>query len=37
MHEHVEQHMDGGAEGKGAFELVLDLILDGLERMRDTA
>lgn len=38
MHEHVQQHMDGsGAKGKGAFELVLDLILDGLEEMRDAA
>ena len=30
MHSHVRQHMDGVAGGKGAFELVLDLILDGL-------
>ena len=38
MHEHVEQHLaDFGHEGKAAFELVLDLILDGLERMRDEA
>jgi AcrR family transcriptional regulator len=36
MHEHVAQHMAGfSSEGKGAFELVLDLILDGLERLRD--
>jgi hypothetical protein len=36
MHEHVEQHVAGfSREGKNAFELVLDLILDGLERMRD--
>jgi hypothetical protein len=25
-----------GREGKGAFEFVLDLVLDGLERLRDT-
>jgi AcrR family transcriptional regulator len=38
MHEHVQQHMDGvSSQGKGAFELVLDLILDGLEEMRDAA
>jgi AcrR family transcriptional regulator len=36
MHEHVQQHIEGfGREGRGAFELVLDLILDGLEPMRD--
>jgi AcrR family transcriptional regulator len=35
--EHVEQHIAGfGRDGKGAFEFVLDLILDGLERLRDT-
>ena len=38
LHEHVQQHMDGfSGKGKGAFELVLDLILDGLEEMRDAA
>ena len=38
MHEHAQQHFDGfGAGEKGAFELVLDLILDGLERQRDSA
>jgi len=38
MHEHVDQHLSGfGREGKGAFELVLDLILEGLERLRDAA
>jgi hypothetical protein len=38
MHEHAEQHIEGFGEGKpGAFEPVLDLILDGLERMRDAA
>jgi AcrR family transcriptional regulator len=36
LHEHAEQHFAGfGRSGKGAFELVLDLILDGLERRRD--
>lgn len=36
--EHVEQHLAGfGRDGKGAFEFVLDLILDGIERVRDTA
>jgi len=37
MHEHAAQHLDGfGRGGPGAFELVLDLILDGLERrLRD--
>jgi AcrR family transcriptional regulator len=33
--EHAEQHISGfGRTGKGAFELVLDLILDGLEELR---
>ena len=37
VHEHVEQHMTGfGRRGKGAFEFVLDLILEGVERARDT-
>lgn len=36
MYEHAQQHMAGFGRGeKGAFELVLDLILDGLERLRD--
>jgi hypothetical protein len=36
MHEHAQQHMAGFGRGeKGAFELVLDLILDGLERFGD--
>jgi AcrR family transcriptional regulator len=36
LREHARQHVSGvGAEGEGAFELVLDLILDGLERRRD--
>ena len=35
VHEHVEQHLSGfGRKGKGAFEFVLDLILDGLEQAR---
>jgi AcrR family transcriptional regulator len=37
VYEHVEQHMTGFAKGVSAFELVLDLLLDGLERMRDPA
>jgi hypothetical protein len=38
MHEHAEQHLAGFGHGeRGAFELVLDLILDGLESMRDAA
>jgi AcrR family transcriptional regulator len=38
MHEHATQHMEGLGQGeKGAFELVLDLILDGLEPDRGTA
>jgi len=37
MHEHVRQHVDETVPGPGAFELVLDLILDGLERQRDGA
>lgn len=36
--EHVRQHMTGSVGGeKGTFEFGLDLILDGLERIRDTA
>jgi AcrR family transcriptional regulator len=35
--EHVQQHVAGfGRDGEGAFEFVLDLILDGLERARAT-
>ena len=35
LREHAEQHLTGFGRGeKGAFELVLDLILDGLERQR---
>lgn len=37
-HEHAQQHLSGFGRGaKGAFELVLDLILDGLERMKEAA
>lgn len=36
LHEHARQHMEGfGKDEPGAFELVLDLLLDGLERMRE--
>jgi AcrR family transcriptional regulator len=35
--EHIVQHIDPDHEGTGGFELGLDLILDGLERMRDAA
>jgi AcrR family transcriptional regulator len=38
LREHAEQHVAGfGREGKGAYELVLDLILDGLEQGRRAA
>lgn len=38
MHQHAEQHLSGFGRGeRGAFELVLDLILDGLEELRDTS
>jgi AcrR family transcriptional regulator len=33
--EHVRQHMEPEEEHQGAFEFGLDLILDGLERLRD--
>ena len=33
--EHARQHMEPGREGGSAFELGLDLIVDGLERLRD--
>ena len=33
--EHIGQHVHPGESGEGAFEFGLDLILDGLERMRD--
>ena len=35
--EHVRQHKEGLGRGKSQFEFGLDLILDGLERMRDNA
>ena len=36
MHAHARQHLEGFGQGEpGAFTLVLDLILDGLERVRD--
>ena len=36
--EHIEQHVtDSGHDGVSDFEFVLDLILDGLERMRKAA
>jgi AcrR family transcriptional regulator len=36
--EHGQQHIAGFGRGeKGAFELVLDLILDGLEQLRDAS
>jgi AcrR family transcriptional regulator len=37
LHEHVGQHIDGFGRDVSAFDLVLDLILDGLERARDAA
>jgi len=38
LREHAGQHFAGfGRTGKGAYELVLDLILDGFERERDAA
>jgi AcrR family transcriptional regulator len=36
-HEHVLQHIEPDEGGSGGFELGLDLILDGLERLRDAA
>jgi AcrR family transcriptional regulator len=35
--EHIRQHVDPGDSDEGAFEFGLDLILDGLERLRDNA
>jgi AcrR family transcriptional regulator len=35
--EHVMQHLEPRRGDEGGFELGLDLILDGLERLRDTA
>ncbi|MGH3133451.1 MAG: TetR/AcrR family transcriptional regulator C-terminal domain-containing protein [Gaiellaceae bacterium] len=33
--EHVTQHLEPRDGGESGFELGLDLILDGLERLRD--
>ena len=35
--EHIRQHIEPRDEHKDAFQFGLDLILDGLERLRDTA
>lgn len=35
--EHALQHMEPGHDDVSAYELGLDLILDGLEKLRDTA
>jgi AcrR family transcriptional regulator len=35
--EHIEQHMEPSEERQGTFEFGLDLVLDGLERLRDKA
>lgn len=35
--EHVRQHMEPRPDDESAFELGLDLILDGIERLRDSA
>ncbi len=35
--EHIRQHMEPNAAHQGTFEFGLDLILDGLERLRDAA
>jgi hypothetical protein len=37
MIEHGEQHLEPRTEGHSGFELGLDLILDGLERLRASA
>jgi AcrR family transcriptional regulator len=38
LHEHAQQHFSEGPHREGsAFELGLDLILDGLKKIRDTA
>ena len=34
--DHVMQHLEPHESGEGGFEFGLDLILDGLERLRDT-
>jgi len=33
--EHIGYHLDAGELGEGDFEFGLDLLLDGLERIRD--
>ena len=35
--EHVKQHLEPHHGEEGGFEFGLDLVLDGLERLRDTA
>jgi hypothetical protein len=35
--EHIRQHAEPGEEHEGTFEFGLDLVLDGLERLRDSA
>lgn len=35
--EHIQEHMEPTHEHHGEFEFGLDLILDGLERLRDAA
>ena len=35
--EHIRQHSEPGDEHEGTFEFGLDLVLDGLERLRDAA
>jgi hypothetical protein len=35
--EHIRQHMEPSEEHEGTFLFGLDLILDGLERLRDSA
>ena len=38
LYEHAQQHLSGFGRGEpGAFELVLDLILDGVERERQSS
>ena len=36
VHEHVDQHITGFGRDVSVFELVLDLILDGFDRARET-
>lgn len=35
--EHMQQHVTGFGKGTSQFEFGLDLLLDGLARMRDAA